>query len=262
MEYQYITVENQGAIAVVTFNRPKVMNSLCINMLLEIGDAFTRIEQDDEIRVAVLTATGPAFCAGADLKELIADIDAGPKPGPSFFKAAGVGFGALDNLTKPLVVALNGITCAGGLEMAMKGDVIYAADNAQIGDCHSNYGVFPGGGGAVTLSRKIPQNKANYLLMTGEFASAQEMKDWGLLQDVVPVDQLMDVAMEAANKIALKSPLVMAHMKQIVKDGAEMPLEAALRAEKTILSAHIRSYDFSEGLTAFGEKRQPEFRGY
>jgi len=144
----------------------------------------------------------------------------------------------------------------------MAGDIVLAAESAQIADAHANYGVFPGAGGAVTLSRKIPWNAANYLLFTGEFASAAQMKEWGLVLDVVADDQLMDTAVKLAEKISQKSPIGLQRMKQMVKDGADMPLASALRAEMNVLNMHTRSYDLMEGLTAFGEKRKPEFKGY
>jgi len=262
MHYQDIAYERIGHVALIKLNRPKAMNAISETMLEELADLFPKLDQDNEIRVAVLTGEGKAFCAGADLKMLLDDINGGAKPAPNFWTRAREGFGAPANFSKPLVVALNGVTCAGGLELAMTGDIILAAESAKLADAHANFGVFPGAGGAVTLSRKIPWNAANYLLFTGEFVSAQQMKEWGMLLDVVADDALLDAAMSLANKIAAKSPIGLQRMKQMVKDGLDMPLNSALRAEMNILNMHTKTHDMIEGLTAFGEKRQPEFKGY
>lgn len=262
MSYQDICYEKVGQVALITLNRPKAMNAISETMLEEFAELFPKLEQDNDIRVAVLTAEGKAFCAGADLKMLLDDIKSGAKPEPNFWSRARDGFGAPSNFTKPLIVALNGITCAGGLELAMTGDIVLAAESAKIADAHANFGVFPGAGGAVTLSRKIPWNAANYLLFTGEFVDAQQMKEWGLVYDVVADDQLRESAMALAQKVASKSPIGLKRMKQIVKDGLDMPLASALRAELNILNIHSKSHDLMEGLAAFNEKRQPEFKGY
>ncbi|MAZ87551.1 MAG: enoyl-CoA hydratase [Cellvibrionaceae bacterium] len=262
MNYQDISFEKEGHIGIIKLNRPKAMNSISETMLDEFYDLLPKLEADDDIRVVLLTGEGKAFCAGADLKMLLEDIKGGAKPAPNFWTRCRDGFGALINFRKPLVVALNGVACAGGLELAMAGDIILAGKSAQLADAHANFGVFPGAGGAVTLSRKIPWNAANYLLLTGEFVSAEQMKDWGLVFDVVEDEQLFESAMVLATKIASKSPIGLQRMKQMVKDGLDMPHSSALRAEVNLLNVQTKSHDLMEGLTAFGEKRKPEFKGY
>lgn len=262
MIYQDLSYEKIDKVALVKLNRPKAMNAISETMLDELACLFSKIEQDQDIRVVVLTGEGKAFCAGADLKMLLEDIEGGAKPAPNFWTRARDGFGGPLNCTKPMIVALNGVTCAGGLELAMAGDIVLAAESAQIADAHANYGVFPGAGGAVALSRKIPWNAANYLLFSGDFASAQQMKEWGLVLDVIADDQLLEAALKMAKKISTKSPLALARMKQMVKDGLDMPLSSALRAEMNMLAVQTKSYDLMEGLTAFSEKRKPEFKGY
>jgi enoyl-CoA hydratase/carnithine racemase len=168
----------------------------------------------------------------------------------------------MEHFTKPLIAVLNGITLAGGLELAMTADLIIAAESAKIGDAHANFGVLPGAGGAVKLPRKIGINRAKYLLFTGEFISAAEMKDYGLVNQVVPSEELEKAAQALADKLAEKSPLGLSRMKQLVRDGLEQPLDVALRLELATLKVHTQSYDMSEGLKAFTEKRKPEFKGY
>jgi len=262
MTYQDISYEKQGAIALVKLNRPAAMNSVSETMMEELADLFPKLDNDNDIRVAVLTGEGQAFCAGADLKLLLDDIKDGAKPAPNFWTRARDGFGAVTRFRKPLLVAINGVVCAGGLELAMAGDILLAAESAKLADAHANFGVFPGAGGAVVLSRKIPWNAANYLLFTGDFVDAQQMKEWGLLLDVIADDKLMEHTMKMAKKIANKSPLALQRMKQMVKDGQDMPLDVALRAELNMLHLQTKSYDLQEGLAAFGEKRKPEFKGY
>ncbi|MGH1371098.1 MAG: enoyl-CoA hydratase/isomerase family protein [Cellvibrionaceae bacterium] len=262
MTYQDLSYEQIDHVALIKLNRPKAMNAISELMLEELADLFGKIEQDQDIRVVVLTGEGKAFCAGADLKMLLDDIEGGAKPAPNFWTRAREGFGGPLNCTKPMIVALNGITCAGGLELAMAGDIVLAAESAQIADAHANYGVFPGAGGAVALSRKIPWNAANYLLFSGEFTSAQQMREWGLVLDIVADDKLLETALTMAKKISAKSPLALSRMKQMVKDGLDMPLSSALRAEMSMLAVQTKSYDLVEGLTAFSEKRKPEFKGY
>lgn len=262
MSYRDISCERKGHVALIKLNRPEALNAVSERMLDEFADLFPQLDVDPEIRVAILTAEGRAFCAGADLKSLLAEIEGQPRPGTTYWNRVAAGFGAPQEFAKPLIVAINGITCAGGLELAMMGDIVLAAQSARIGDCHVNFGVAPGAGGAVTLSRKIPWNAANYLLYTGEMVSAGQMLEWGLVHQVVADDELLETAENLARKIAEKSPLGLRLIKQTVRDGLDMPLPVALRAERAALRTLTKSYDLMEGLTAFGAKRKPEFKGY
>nr|WP_281288122.1 enoyl-CoA hydratase/isomerase family protein [Bacillus rubiinfantis] len=200
--------------------------------------------------------------AGADLKELLSDLERKPDGQKGLLDYAGGIFETLNSLTKPLIAALNGITAAGGLELAMTADIVIASEKAKIGDAHANFGVLPGGGGAVRLPRKIGMNRAKYLLFTGEFVTAQEMKEYGLVHEVTSAEDLESVAQEIADKISAKSPLVLREIKRLASDGQKQPLEIALRQELLALKNHTRSHDFQEGLSAFAEKRTPNFKGY
>ncbi|WP_042355632.1 enoyl-CoA hydratase/isomerase family protein [Bacillus rubiinfantis] len=262
MNSSTIILEKRKNTAWIYFDRPNEMNSLSKSLITEFVSALHEVEQDSSIRVIVLSGKGKAFCAGADLKELLADLDRQPDGQKGILDVAGELFHSLNHLSKPLIAALNGLTLAGGLEIAMTADIIVASEKAKIGDAHANFGVLPGGGGAVRLPRKIGVNRAKYLLFTGDFISAQEMKDFGLVHEVIPADSLEMYVQELADKIALKSPLVLKEMKRLVADGLEQPLEIALRHELLALKNHTRSYDFREGLAAFAEKRTPKFKGY
>lgn len=262
MTYQTIVYEKKNQTAWIYLNRSKEMNSLSKNLIIELLEVIQEVEEDESIRVVVLSGKGKAFCAGADLKELLADLEKRPDGDKRLLDYAGELFERLNYLSKPLIAALNGITCAGGLELAMTADIVFASEIAKIGDAHSNFGVLPGGGGAVRLPRKIGINRAKYLLFTGDFISAQQMKEYGFVNEVVPADELEGFVQKIADKISAKSPLVLSEMKKLVMDGLEQPLDIALRQELLSLKNHTRSYDFHEGLSAFSEKRTPNFKGY
>ena len=262
MAYQTIIQERKNQTAWIYLNRPEDMNSISKTLLLELVEVLQEVEQDESVRVIVLSGKGKAFCAGADLKELLADLEKKPDGQKGFLDLAGGVFEKLNDLSKPLIAALNGITLAGGLEIAMTADIIIASEKAKIGDAHANFGVLPGGGGAVRLPRKIGLNRAKYLLFTGDFITASEMKEYGLVNEVVAADDLERIVQEIADKISAKSPLVLREMKRLATDGQEQPLEIALRQELLALKNHTRSHDFQEGLAAFVEKRTPDFKGY
>lgn len=262
MTYQTVIYEKRKQTAWIYLNRPENMNSLSKTLVIEMLHIMNEVEKDESIRVIVLSGKGKSFCAGADLKELLADLEKNPDGQKNLLDYGGEFIGGISKLSKPVIAALNGITLAGGLEIAMSADIVIASENAKIGDAHSNFGVLPGGGGAVKLPRKIGVNRAKYLLFTGDFISAQEMKEYGLVHEVVPVEKLEEAVQKLADKIAAKSPLVLKEIKQLVHDGLEQPIDIALKQELLALKNHTRSYDFQEGLSAFTEKREPNFKGY
>lgn len=262
MDYETIFYEKRQHTAWIYLNRPEDMNSLSQTLVSELFHLLQEVDQDDSIRVIVLSGKGKAFCAGADLKELLADLERTPDGQKSMLDMAGDLYTQLNHLSKPLIAALNGITLAGGLELAMTADIVIASEKAKIGDAHSNFGVLPGGGGAVRLPRIIGANRAKYLLFTGDFITAQEMMNYGLVQKVTPAEELEDTVQDLADKISAKSPLVLKEMKKLVRDGLEQPLDIALRQELLALKNHTQSHDFREGLSAFAEKRIPNFKGY
>lgn len=260
-----IRVEQRAGVAWITLDRPDAMNALSDTMCAELLAAVERIESDAAIRVVVLTGSGRAFCAGADLKGLSEHTSirgAADDPLLKFLELAAGMMERLRAVPKVTIAALNGLTMAGGLELAMACDLILAAESARIGDAHVNFGVFPGAGGAAVLPRRIGAPAAKYLLFTGDTMSAAELVPLGLINRVVPDALLLAEAEKLAARIASKSPLVLRRMKQAVADGLEQPQAAALRMERLVLEAHRHSHDLAEGLEAFVGKRKPEFRGY
>ncbi|WP_321877187.1 enoyl-CoA hydratase/isomerase family protein [Paraburkholderia bannensis] len=260
MTEEALLFETMGAVALLTLNRPKAMNAMNSALLAELDRRLAQIAADDDLRVLVVTGAGPAFCAGADLKEVLASQNA--EPGEAdFLDRADATLARLRNFPKPVIAALNGVTMAGGLEIAMCADIVIAAQSAAIGDAHANFGVYPGAGGAAILPRLIPQNVAMYLLLTGKTLSAAEMKAYGLVSEVHPDGELADASMKLASQIAAKSPVVLRRMKQVARVSADKSRDDALLHEQVMLRRHLRSFDLQEGLQAFAEKRAPRFQG-
>ncbi|EIE49667.1 enoyl-CoA hydratase [Salipiger aestuarii] len=244
----------------ITFRRTDQLNAMSMQMLREMTAALETAIADDAVRAIVLTGSGRAFCAGADLKEVAGATHA---PGaPDLLDLVDRAFGLMRHGPKPVIAAVNGLAMAGGLEMVMACDLVFAAESAKLGDAHSNFGVFPGAGGAAILPRRIGLNRAKYLLFSGETVSAQDMMDWGLVNTVVPDAQLRGSVQALTDRLADKSPAVLRRMKAVANRSLNVDEAAALAEEMLNLRAHMRSWDMREGLTAFTEKRKPQFRGY
>jgi enoyl-CoA hydratase/carnithine racemase len=260
MSDDVLLCETIGSVARLTLNRPRAMNAMNLALLAALDKRLDEIARDDAIRVLVITGSGAAFCAGADLKEVLAtrQLDAGE---PDFLDRATVTLNRLRNFGKPVIAALNGVTMAGGLELAMCADIVVAAESATIGDAHANFGVYPGAGGAAVLPRLIPLNMAMYLLFTGKSLTAAEMKSCGLVAEVHPDAALPDAVLKLAGDIATKSPIALRRMKEVARASSDKAREDALQHEQVALRQHLRTFDFQEGLQAFAEKRAPRFRG-
>ncbi|MDM0015419.1 enoyl-CoA hydratase/isomerase family protein [Variovorax sp. J22P168] len=260
MNDDILICEAFGAVARLTLNRPRAMNALNLATLAQLEDRLAEIAADHEIRVLVLTGNGPAFCAGADLKEVLAGASLAPGEA-DFLDRAETVFGRLRSFPKPVIAALNGVTMAGGLELAMCADIVVAAESATIADAHANFGVYPGAGGAAILPRLVPLNMAMYLLLTGKSLTADQMKACGLVCEVHADAALPEAALELARHIARKSPIALQRMKEVARASADKTGADALLHEQVMLRRHMRTADFHEGLTAFAEKRAPKFTG-
>lgn len=259
MTYKTIAVNETNGVATIRLSRADQMNALSFDMIDELSGALSQIEENGDVRSLVVTGEGAAFCAGADLKEVLETVGVPGKR--DFLDAIAALFLRIRTLPVPVIGGLNGITMAGGLELAMCCDVLIAGESARIGDAHSNFGVFPGAGGAAVLPERIGLNNAKYLLFTGDALPAQRLLEMGLVQEVVADDALDARLQEFGEKLAAKSPLVLRRMKSVANQSMEMSQSGALQLELETLRNHFRSDDLKEGLAAFGEKRKPVFTG-
>jgi enoyl-CoA hydratase len=235
------------------------MNALDALTLEEMYAACEDIENDISVRVAVVTASGRAFCTGADLTG-VATIPP-DKPRDYFLRLWNKTFSAIENLSVPVIAAVNGIALAGGLELVMVCDLAIAAENVKLSDQHANRGLVPGGGASQRLPRLIGIRKAKELLYTGDRITAAEAERIGLINKAVPADKLVEATDELVNKLLTKSPMAMKAVKKLVNRGMEGSLDTGLELEMLAMTAHGTTEDFAEGIKSFLEGRQPQFPG-
>jgi len=256
------TVRSQrdGAVAIITIDRPEVLNALDLATLRALDDRVADAEHDPDVRVIVFTGAGDrAFVAGGD----IADLNS-RKALQHYFEFADVVhrvFRHIEACDKPTISAVNGWALGGGTELMLATDLRIVADSAKLGVPEITLGLFPGAGGSQRLMRQIAPCKARELMFTGDVIDAQTALAIGLVNKVVPRAALMAEVMTMASKIAEKSPLTLRILKRGLLAGGDMPLAGALAHEQALVSLVFDSDDAHEGCSAFLEKRKPEFRG-
>ncbi len=255
-----VTEFRHGAIW-ITLNRPDALNAITPAVVAGINLALDEAEQRNDVCAIVLTGSGRAFCAGADLKFARAEFAGDDSVAADFLDSLLRVMKRLERSPRPVIAAVNGLALAGGLELVLCCDLVIAARSAKLGDAHANYGLLPGGGSSARLPRKIGPTRAKYLLFTGDFLPAEAFVQAGLVNQVVDDDQLASTVQALVERLASKSPLGLRRMKELVDDGLEQPLDTALRLELLASEVHRHSYDQEEGLKAFGEKRAPLFLG-
>ncbi len=250
-----IRYETSGRVVVVTINRPEAMNALTSDMLEGLERAFAAFSGDANLWVAVLTGAGDeAFCAGADLKEAIPRLTGGQQLGnPDITKRQ------LSDVFKPVIAAVNGHCIAGGLEIVLGTDLRIAAEHATFGLGEVRWGIIPAGGSHIRLPRQVPWAVAMEILLTGRPIDAKRAYDIGLVNKVVPADQLMPAALELAEAICKNGPLAVRTAKEIAVRS--LGLEAGFVLERALGARVFASEDAREGPRAFMEKRPPEFTG-
>jgi enoyl-CoA hydratase/carnithine racemase len=252
----------EDAIAWITLNRPEAMNAMSPALTDGLVAAIDAVERDDAVRAVVITGAGRAFSAGGDLKSFREAVSTGAFEGfIERLHASQAMFRRVEQLARPVIAAVNGYAVAGGLELILCCDLVIAAESAMIGDGHAKYGIIPGGGSTARLPRKVPVNVAKLLLLTGELWPARALLAAGLVNQVVADGELRSTVAALAAKIARNSPLGLKHIKRLVNDGLDQPVELAARAELGAFESYVRSDDFREGLAAFAEKRHPRFSG-
>jgi enoyl-CoA hydratase len=256
MAYETLNVEVEDHVALIRLNRPEALNALNSQLIGELADAVDAMDANEKVRAIVLTGSEKAFAAGADIKEIA---------GKGFVDAfLGDLFGAeIDRIRacrKPIIAAVAGYCLGGGCELAMMCDFIIAADTAKFGQPEINLGVIAGIGGTQRLTRFVGKSKSMEMHLTGRFMGAEEADRVGLVSRVVPAKQLIDEALSAAHKIAEKSQIAVIAAKEAVNRAYETPLEEGLRFERRLFHALFATEDQTEGMAAFLEKREPQFR--
>jgi enoyl-CoA hydratase len=259
MAYETIIYETEGAVATVTINRPKALNALSPQVVSELDQAFTAIAGDDNIKCVVLTGAGDkAFVAGADIAEM-AKMD--PLQSRNFSRQGQKTLFKIEKLDKPVIAAVNGFALGGGCEIAMACDFIYASEKAKFGQPEINLGIIPGFGGTQRLSRLVGRGWAKELCLTGDMISAAQAAAIGLVTRVFPPEELMPAVTKAAQGIAAKGRVALRAIKTLINDGYDLPLERSIPMEAEAFATCFASPDQKEGMSAFLEKRKPEFKG-
>ena len=258
MSYVNILIEKKDNIGIIKINRPNNLNALNNDTIFELTKAVEELEKDKNVKVAIITGEGKAFIAGADIKQM-KDMDSSEA---KKFSETGHNFlMKIENSRLPFIAAVNGYALGGGCEVMMACDICIAASSAKIGQPEINLGIHPGFGGTQRLPRLVGRMKAKELLLTGNNVDANEAHRIGLVNMVVPDDKIMEEAGRIANKIASKSTVQTTFIKALVNKGMEVDLKKACALEISYFSKSFETDDQKEGMTAFLEKRKPNFKG-
>lgn len=252
-----VDYEKEGRVAIFTINRPEAMNAMSMEGIRELLEAMTDFRDDPELWVGIITGAGErAFCGGADIKDTLSFMKEHRREEGAFPPTIMRGF----EIWKPLIAAINGLAVGGGLEIALACDIRIAAENARLGTPEVNLGMIPGWGGTQRLPRMVPWCKAAEILLTGKAIDAQEAYRIGLVNKVVPQAEVMSAAKEMAQVICQAAPLSVRTAKEAMVRGYSMSLEDGLRLENSLVSYILGTEDFTEGTTAFVEKRKPDYK--
>lgn len=259
MEYKNILVSFEGEIGILMVNRPKALNALNMETLQDVQMGIQEVRNHPEIKVLILTGSGEkAFVAGADISEMkgMHSIEA-----LNFSKLGHLTLKMIEDLDRPVIAAVNGFALGGGTELALACDFIYASENAKFGQPEVTLGIFPGFGGTQRLPRLIGKGKAKELIMTGKIISAQEAFGLGIVNRVFPQASLMEETRKVASQIAANGAVAVKLSKMVINAGFNMDLTEACSLESYAFSFGFATEDQKEGMTAFLEKRKPNFKG-
>ncbi len=256
MAYETILVETENHICTITLNRPDALNALSLDLLAELVDALQAAQANDKVRCIIITGSDKAFAAGADIKVMAEKSFADVFSGDLF----GTEADAIVRIRKPIIAAVAGYALGGGCELAMMCDFIIAADTAKFGQPEVNLGVMAGLGGSQRLTRLVGKSKSMDMNLTGRFMEADEAERAGLVSRVVPARKLMEETLVAAEKIAHKSMISVMAIKESVNRAYEVPLSEGLLFERRVFHSLFATEDQAEGMAAFTEKREAQFR--
>ena len=256
MAYENLLTDKRDGIGVITLNRPKVLNALNSALMRELGEALTAFDGDDDVAVMVITGGEKAFAAGADISEMqskgFADVYK-----EDFITSE---WEQILRCRKPVIAAVSGYALGGGCELAMMCDFILAADTAKFGQPEIKIGAIPGSGGTQRLTRFVGKSKAMEMCLTGRMMDADEAERSGLVSRVVPADQLLDEAMKTAGQIAGLSRMAVSMCKESVNRSYETTLSEGVLFERRVFHSIFATEDQKEGMAAFVEKREPQWR--
>uniref|UniRef100_A0A8R1DLS0 Probable enoyl-CoA hydratase, mitochondrial n=1 Tax=Caenorhabditis japonica TaxID=281687 RepID=A0A8R1DLS0_CAEJA len=254
---EMIKVEKVGEkknVALIKLNRPKALNALCDQLMSELSDALRSLDLDTSVGAIVITGSERAFAAGADIKEMTDNEFASTFSG-RFLE----NWTTVSEVKKPVIAAVNGFALGGGNEIAMMCDIIYAGEKARFGQPEIKIGTIPGAGGTQRWVRAAGKSFAMEVCLTGDQVTAQEAKERGIVSKVFPVDQVVGEAVKLGEKIADQSPLIVQMAKEAVNKAYELTLQEGLHFERRLFHATFATKDRKEGMTAFAEKRKPQW---
>ncbi len=254
-----VTMAGEEGLAIITVNRPQAMNALNTETLNELKAAVLAADQDPAVRVLIITGAGPkAFVAGADIAQM---RSLSPLEGRTLTMLGQEVFAVIENLSKPVIAAVNGFALGGGCELAMACDIRIAAATAKFGQPEVNLGIIPGFGGTQRLPRLIGRGRAKYYILTGQMIPAQEAYELGLADKVVDPAALLDTCREIAKTIIAKAPVAVSMAKRAINHGLDMDLASGVAYEAEAYTTSFATADRVEGMTAFLEKRPAKFSG-
>lgn len=257
MEFKNINFEIEDKICTLTMNRPKALNALNAEVIEELSKALDLIENNEDISLVVLTGTGKAFVAGADILEM---KDMTPRTAAKFSSNGADLFRRIEKLEMPVIAAINGFALGGGCELAMCCDIRIASDNAKFGQPETGLGVIPGFSGTQRLSRLVGLGRAKELIFTGRNIDAAQAEKIGLVNKVVSKEVLMDTVYDLAAEILGKSQIAVRYAKEAINRGNETDMDTAMDIEKNLFSLCFATQDQKEGMAAFIEKRKADFK--
>ena len=256
MSYQNILVTKEGPIGIAQLNRPKVLNALNSETMIELVKAFEEFDKDQSVNVIILTGGPNVFAAGADLKEMAQATPVDLVLGRRFEL-----WDRIRKVSKPIIAAVSGYCLGGGNELVMSCDIIIASETATFGQPEVNVGIMPGAGGTQRLTRAVGKYRSMEMILTGRSISAEEAFRIGLVNKIVPVVSLMDEAKKIASEIASKPPISVRAAKEAIVRAQDTTLEVGLEFERRAFYLLFATEDGKEGMKAFSEKRKPVFKG-
>jgi len=259
MSEQLVTYRKEEAAAIITIDRPKALNALNADVLAQLREAARKAWADDEVKGVIVTgAGGKAFVAGADIATM---ANLPPSKGLEFAELGLNTLQILEDMPKPVIAAINGFALGGGMELALACDMIYATPKSKLGQPEVKLGIIPGFGGTQRLSRLVGRNRAKEIIYTGDMIDAARAREYGLVQEVVEEERLLDFCKEVIGKIAAVGPIAVAQAKRAINKGSDLALDAGLAVEKLAFMSLFNTHDQKEGMAAFLEKRKPQFKG-